>query len=279
MKSLTNLFALLIISSILQAQVASYPFDGSGIDIISGNDATIFGATLTSDRDGNVNSAYRFDGIDDYMEVVNPIPFNFGSGEFAVSFWIRPLNQNGLRQMVFQKGNSGLIPQYWLRLNDNSSTAIRALWGNGNPPSPVIDISDSSLLFDEEWHNIVFQRTNQRNELYIDCLLVGVNNDLDRDVSSSGSLFIGAQHPLPGTSNILNHYGGDMDDLTFYDSSFDMLEVDDLCNPIEDVAEIIPIPTLGEWSMSLLVLIMLLLGVVTLKSWNSVKHKIDIIIH
>src|SRR6476620_4379772 len=69
-----------------------YPFDGNTNDV-SGHDyhATPFGATLAPDRDGNPNSAYYFDGFDDYINFPNlerssqcfPFPFHFGSNMTA----------------------------------------------------------------------------------------------------------------------------------------------------------------------------------------------------
>ena len=259
------------------SQVASYPFDGNANDIIAGNNAIVVGATLASDRNGQPNSAYSFDGINDYMEVVNPTPFNFGTGEFAVSFWMMPLNENGGRQMIFQKGDSGAsIPQYWLRLNDGPGVDIRGLWGNGNPPSALIDINDSMALFDGEWHHIVFQRTSQRNELYVDCMLIGTNDDINRDVSSSGGLFIGAQSPLPGTNLVLNHFSGLIDDLIFFDESIDVASIGDFCAVTEASPAIAEIPTLNQWSLILLSLVTLIVGVSGIKSF---AHKDDLLIH
>ena len=52
--------------------VAYYPFNGNAIDE-SGKDnhGEVIGATLTSDRVGNLNSTYSFDGIDDYIDIGN----------------------------------------------------------------------------------------------------------------------------------------------------------------------------------------------------------------
>lgn len=48
---------------------ANYLFSGNADDISgNNNDATVFGATLTEDRNGRPESAYYFDGIDDYIE-------------------------------------------------------------------------------------------------------------------------------------------------------------------------------------------------------------------
>ena len=78
-------YALSSYADINDGLVAYYPFNGNADDE-SGNgyDGTVFGATLTTDRNGNENSAYYFDGIDDYIEINDPV---LTSCPFAVSLW------------------------------------------------------------------------------------------------------------------------------------------------------------------------------------------------
>ena len=46
-----------------------YTFNGNALDASgNGNDGTVNGPTLTADRFGAPNSAYLFDGIDDYID-------------------------------------------------------------------------------------------------------------------------------------------------------------------------------------------------------------------
>lgn len=70
--------------------VAYYPFNGNANDESGhGNNGTVYGATLTSDMFGNLNSAYLFDGIDDYINVGNSADFNFVAG-VTFAAWINP---------------------------------------------------------------------------------------------------------------------------------------------------------------------------------------------
>jgi hypothetical protein len=66
--------------------IAYYPFDGDARDE-SGLDhhGTVFGATLTNDRNGNPNRAYLFDGINDYIDLGD---WSNG-GAMSFSFWAR----------------------------------------------------------------------------------------------------------------------------------------------------------------------------------------------
>jgi len=84
-------------------------------------------------------------------------------------------------------------------------------------------------LYDGEWHHIVFQRTSERNELYVDCALVETS-DVSKDISGIGNLLLGAQHPNPPTSSVVyNFYNGLIDDIAIYNSSLDMTSVEQFC--------------------------------------------------
>ncbi|MGA1867204.1 MAG: hypothetical protein ACMUJM_01530 [bacterium] len=66
--------------------VAYYPFDGIANDLSgNGNNGTVYGAALTEDRFGDANSAYRFDGIDDYIEMDDALP---DMESASVSVWV-----------------------------------------------------------------------------------------------------------------------------------------------------------------------------------------------
>src|SRR5512133_2435440 len=68
--------------------VASYSFSGNAHDE-SGNapDGSIFGASLTTDRCTIANSAYSFDGADDYI-YIGDISSLDGSHAMSISAWI-----------------------------------------------------------------------------------------------------------------------------------------------------------------------------------------------
>jgi hypothetical protein len=71
--------------------VAYYPFNGNANDQSgNGNHGTVFEATLTTDRFGNDNSAYSFDGVNDYISV-NDTPELSGGSPLVktVSIWFK----------------------------------------------------------------------------------------------------------------------------------------------------------------------------------------------
>jgi hypothetical protein len=70
------------------ALIARWSFQGNANDMSgNGNHGVVYGATLTEDRFGNPDSAYQFDGINDYINIGNrvkpPLPI-------TVAAWVRP---------------------------------------------------------------------------------------------------------------------------------------------------------------------------------------------
>ena len=53
--------------------LAHYCFDGNANDAVGTKHCTVYGATLSADRNGNPNSAYSFDGVDDYIQLPNDV--------------------------------------------------------------------------------------------------------------------------------------------------------------------------------------------------------------
>lgn len=70
--------------------VAEWLFNGNANDT-SGNgmNGTASGATLTAGRGGQANTAYSFNGSNNYIALTNTTPLNFTGGQFTVSSWVK----------------------------------------------------------------------------------------------------------------------------------------------------------------------------------------------
>lgn len=68
--------------------VGNWPFNGNANDESgNGNNGSVFGATLTTDRFGNVNSAYNFDGINDFITVADNVYLK--PTKVSISVWVK----------------------------------------------------------------------------------------------------------------------------------------------------------------------------------------------
>ncbi|MCM2272836.1 MAG: LamG domain-containing protein, partial [candidate division Zixibacteria bacterium] len=104
------MFAAILVSSAVgqssQNLIAYYPFSGNAFDE-SGNglNGTVSGPTLTTDRNGISNSAYSFDGDDDYIQISDSELLNPESG-VIVEAWINPTS---LPSSEFGYGNKQIV--------------------------------------------------------------------------------------------------------------------------------------------------------------------------
>lgn len=70
--------------------VAYYPFNGNANDVSgSSNNGTVYGAQLTTDRFGNSNKSYNFNGTSDYIVAKTPSINNI----LSISFWVNEIDQ------------------------------------------------------------------------------------------------------------------------------------------------------------------------------------------
>jgi hypothetical protein len=86
--------------------IAYYPFSGNANDASgNGNDGTVFGATLTTNRFGYSNQAYYFNGSSSYVTV--PINSSVFSNDFTASVWFDLYDiTNGFPTLFDEQGNS-----------------------------------------------------------------------------------------------------------------------------------------------------------------------------
>jgi hypothetical protein len=82
--------------------IAIYPFNGNANDESGrGNHGTIYGASPVKDRFGNEDSAYSFDGVNDYVDIGRPLV----SGDFTISFWFKSNGRQNRFAVPISQGN------------------------------------------------------------------------------------------------------------------------------------------------------------------------------
>lgn len=189
--------------------IVYWPFDNNADDIIASNNANVHGATLVSDRFGNANSAYSFDGIDDYLEVSDSPVLNFG-GAGTISLWVKQNGDPGcLLWKRFYIGSTGwtmYFAQPNLLVNYVNSNAV---YTKGNATSDV-------------WQHIVLVSDGNYSRLYIDGELTDSKNTSGFQ-ESSASLLIGKDE-----NN--NYFKGMIDDVHIYNCALSNTQVSSLYN-------------------------------------------------
>ena len=100
-----TIFMTIFLFATLSAQVKPdsglvgyWPFNGNALDESgNNNNGTPNGATLVADRFENDSSAYKFDGVDDYIAV--PSSGSLSLSQITISTWIRLSDSIGFTQV------------------------------------------------------------------------------------------------------------------------------------------------------------------------------------
>lgn len=213
-----------------QIHLLKLDFNGNTNDLSGNNNhGNNHGATLTSDRFSNANSAYKFDGIDDYMYIPHSDVFDVDTQNFAISLWINS-SKSDSPGMIFQKGDEVSVPQFWLRTNDKVfDKDLVFLTANGVPPSNYSFVDTFDIL-DSKWHHIIAQRKNDTLEIYCDSKLVSQSYTSQRFLNNQSGIIIGAQNPNIYRNFVHYHFNGCIDDIRLYRTYLSQADVQYIYN-------------------------------------------------
>ncbi|MFC1591461.1 LamG-like jellyroll fold domain-containing protein [Thermodesulfobacteriota bacterium] len=218
--------------------VAHYPFNGNANDESgNGHDGTVNGATLTTDRFGNPNSAYSFDGVDDYIALGDSDNLLGVARNISISIWVYT-HDNTLGQKIFNGEREVGTPSayntgYGISIMDDGS--IKASVGTGvtNAGSNAA-ISSSTAIDSNAWEHIVIVRNDTDIRIYINGELDSSRNDFSSyDISYYGSAHEYDKYAIGNgcyNSWICNTFNGLLDDLRIYNRALSESEIQELYN-------------------------------------------------
>jgi hypothetical protein len=204
--------------------VAYYPFNGNANDASGhGNNGTVNGATLTSDRFGSPNSAYSFDGVSSDILVPETL-FGPTDPAWTVSLWIT--TDNGpytVQQELFYKscvnGEVSLDIQAGL-------ISFRPNLATSGYMSVTAPVRSNSVI-----HLVGVYQKGQSISLYTNGVLatnsVVPNENLHVQALSLQSA-LGAYHYGSSPSY---HFRGVIDDVVVYNRALSSAEIQQLYNP------------------------------------------------
>jgi surface protein len=194
--------------------VAWYPFDGNASDMSgNGKHGTVNGATLGTDRHGQANKAYSFDGFNDYIELesLKGDNFRFAFSNVTLSAWIKTTRSIGA---IFGKTLSSWVAPGKAIMVYNGYLNYDQCGTGGR-------IANAPLINDGNWYQVVTVLDNQNNvKFYVDGVIRGNserNTENWIDDSPTHNLYIGTK------GNML--FGGNIDDIRLYNRSLSSTEV------------------------------------------------------
>jgi hypothetical protein len=234
--------------------VAAYPFNGNADDWSgNGNNGVVNGATLTSDRFGNPNSAYSFDGIDDYVDLG---PQNFNTA-LSVSVWVNFERVGGNPQAIVNKydgdtgpGDVSIDRSFDLYLH-NPQGGNQFHWALSEGGVAYSDRSSQTAASVGEWYHLVSTFDSGVAQIYVDGVSeVSWDTGYTSLFASSVNLLVGSQttdHPNAGAGGI--PIDGRIDDVYIYDRALSASEVQTLFSSVPEPSTSLLL-TLGFIGMS-----------------------------
>ncbi len=148
-------FSFIVVDSVENDLVAYYAFNENANDLSgNGNHGVVNGASLTNDRNGNSKSAYEFDGVDDFIEVLE-IGSIVPTREITVSIWVKSkIAKTQFQLMLCPDQNRFAISIDYMHNGVNSIFWDFGWEGDGgNAPGRLYDFNQE---FDTNWHHYVF---------------------------------------------------------------------------------------------------------------------------
>jgi hypothetical protein len=208
--------------------VGEYLFNGNANDTSpeNANHGTVFGASLTTDRAGNDNSAYSFDGVNDYISIPDNDATDFTSeGDFSISLWVAPAEVQAdetspindiLRKWVGDNNDPYSFSISLLnRTHANNPNELFIATYDGSTCENVTSDYSGEITYNGFTHFVFIKKSNM--------LIQYVNGEKVSEIMSS--VECSTSNDLPITigcrGQLVRFFTGKVDDLRFYDVALD----------------------------------------------------------
>lgn len=228
-------FLCLLTVNLLFAQIPSnglrcwWPFNGNANDQ-SGNgfNGTVLNATLTTDRFGQVNCAYHFNGIESNSNaatiIQNGFIFNIGQPEYTISLWFKTDNNTQITRCLFNT-----IPH----------TGIAIAYNDNNAPGYVVyDIGPANAFWTSlymhgatnnyipnQWYFVTLVKSNLEYRIYINGVLEHTYTN-----AAAANYNYDVQFRLSGIGSDVQTFTGDIDDFGLWNRALTPAEITGLFN-------------------------------------------------
>ncbi len=207
--------------------VGYWPFNANANDESgNGNNGTVNGATLTSDRFGSTNAAYSFNGVSNYIQCMQPGPI--GVPSITVAFWTKNIGSGSGH--IVSWGNNGISGEDFRVLTNAYGTCASSL---------DFDIYNSGIAFDNtfssnswDFYVVIFDSSIGTNinaaSVYKNGVQIGLTcfnqNNSSINISSAFPICFGKYHGTIPT----DYLSGIVDDIGIWSRVLTQQEITDL---------------------------------------------------
>ena len=211
--------------------VGYWPFNGNANDASgNGNNGTVNGATLTTDRFGNSNNAYYFDGVNDYIS--NILSMN-STDSLTISLWyLSPIPTN-ISSTHFELWDSNNLSNQ-IHLNFSFNPIPTGYMYTFIPGIGQANDSMGTRTYNA-WHHIVVVKAGITETVYVDNIpnfgqFTGTNSTLNFDKFELGREF------TTGGNLTDTYYIGKLDDIGIWNRALTQQEITALYNSCQGTA-------------------------------------------
>ena len=185
--------------------IAYYPFTGNTEDV-SGNshDGVENGVTLVEDRFGNANSAYHFDGVNDYIRVSIPLSGNL---DWTICAWVNSSATNSAYtdwQDLISNVDEGFA------IGFRTADEKYKIYDSG---IDLLSSTDGVVLNDDVF--MCFQKSLEKLKMYKDGSVTGISS-LGGSVDFSELMVIGSWVTGANSAFDREPWNGKIDDIRIY---------------------------------------------------------------
>jgi sulfatase modifying factor 1 len=220
-------------ASLQEGLVAYYPFNGNAEDESgNGNHGEVHGAVLNSDRHGNTDQAYLFDGVDDYIKCPSIFEKFY---PLSLSTWIKakgPYPNTRFLYCILSKPRADRGSGFKLSITEDSIYAGHHLGG------PVIDEYVQGIL--GKWHSFTLTNNGTHMSLFHNGVKVEVRPMEAFVEVLSLNVLIGTEFQSFEVNR--RSFKGSIDDIRIYNRALSEAEVKSLYE-YESKPPVAPIPT------------------------------------
>lgn len=207
-----NIGDTLKLSTINYGLVGYFPFNGDAKDSSGlGNHGTEKnGVALTTDRFGNPNSAYLFDGINDFIEIADANSLDL-TDSFTITLWMDQYSSAAGGYRLFDKTTVGINDGYNFDTYGTSGRKLRLTGGSAN-------VEASVTIPLNTWNQVLVSHYKDSTYLYQNSQFIGKGvqkNILANNLTAR----------IGSNQNGGNYFNGKIDDIRIYNRSLCDLEI------------------------------------------------------
>ncbi len=189
---------------------------------VSGSNSNGQAAGVPACSCGVDGQAMAMDGIDDEAIFIGSVNNQFNKKDFSVSVYIKPLDFTEVQSIMSKRESCSEDNAFSITFNPQLNTINVLLSENSSKHANVF----ATLDIDKCWHHIVFVRSGNRSQLYVNGVLRQEKSAISRvDILNNAAFWVGNSACNVGSQR---RFRGVLDELRVYDKALSRKDVEEL---------------------------------------------------